>query len=538
MRSQTSPTVLRQSVFALLLLVMHGLHAQTGGSISGRVQNKDGSAAVAVPLTLIDEDNPSFAPAYDTTDASGAYHFDHLALGRYHLTTSVPGEAITPDGALALSSPTAALRLDLTVTDISATPSGGAPLQLQTAGIRGYIDPGGYSAAASAAAATDLVRSAANLNQADNRNAAPTHVACSLAPALLRAVAEHPSDATAARRLGQYYLARHEARQAIVSLRHAWALESTDAVTLAALAEALVQDGQFEAAHELIKANATVPMSATMDRILARSEEGLEAFSRAAEDYRNASTLQPTEDDFYGIGYELILAGAPDAAATAFQAGAARYPDSTMMLIGLGTAAFLEGRSAAATGIFLDAAQRHPSDTRIYPFLSASYGISGVQQDAVEAAFRRYYEHAPNDAEAAYAYALSLLHRRQGADDTHEKQAKALLERAVELNPQFSDAYSQLGSVAFACGDYSQAAHDISTALRLNPDLWQLRYKLSAALKRTGHAELAAQQMQTFLALRQQNTATNHISDIHIKQFLSVFRQADAATAKQPSCSL
>ena len=355
---------------------------------------------------------------------------------------------------------------------------------------------------------------------------------------MLKAVLDRPASAAVHRRLGQYYLAQHQPEKALVELQRARMLDEHDPKTLLSLAEALLQTRQFAKAHNLLAANASGADQAEIHRLLARSDEGEGAFQQASLEYQAAAALEPAEADFYGAGYELILAGSAAAAVKVFQSGTARYPESTTLLLGLGTADFLLGQSAEATRIFLRCAALHPDDSRLYPFLSASFAISGADPDAVASTFARYHQLHPEDANAAYFYALMLVHRSSTGVNKDSVDAEMLFKRAIELEPRFAKAHLQLGNVYFDGGDYTHAVEEFATALRLDPGLWETRYKLSAAYRRTGQPALADQQMRLFLAKKSQNALADQASGPQLEEFLSVFAKPDPKPDSNAACAV
>jgi Flp pilus assembly protein TadD len=522
----------------LLLLSLNEASAQTSGSISGSVRDATGSTLPGISLTL-SESGSATSSIHTTTDKFGAFHFDHIALGSYRLSTDQPGETIALNGPVMLSAETPALHRDLILTSASDSPYKPPPaLQLQAAGIRGYIDPGGYSAPAGAAAASKLIQGAADLNRPINNADQDIDAACSHETALLKAVHDRPDNAAVHRRLGQYYLAQHQPEKALADLQRARMLDEYDPETLVSLAVTLLQTRQFTKAHDLLAANASGADQAEIHRLLARSNEGVGAFQQASLEYQVAAALEPTEADFYGAGYELILAGSAAAAVKVFDSGTARYPESITLLLGMGTANFLLGQSAEATRIFLRCATLHPDDSRLYPFLSASFTLSGIDPDAVESTFARYYQLHPEDANAAYFYALILVHRNSADTNKASVDVETLFKRAIQLEPLFAKAHLQLGNVYLDGRDYTHAAEEFAIALRLDPGLWETHYKLSAVYKRTGQRELADQQMRLFLAKKSQSVSEDQASGPQLEEFLSVFAKPDPKPNPNAACAV
>ena len=131
-----------------------------------------------------------------------------------------------------------------------------------------------------------------------------------------------------------------------------------------------------------------------------------------------------------------------------------------------------------------------------------------------------------------------LVHRNSADTIKASVDAETLLKRAIQLEPLFAKALLQLGNVYLDGRDYTHAAEEFATALRLDPGLWETRYKLSAAYKRTGQLELADQQMRLFLAKKNQNTSEDQASGSQLEKFLSVFAKPDPTPNPNAACAL
>jgi tetratricopeptide (TPR) repeat protein len=116
--------------------------------------------------------------------------------------------------------------------------------------------------------------------------------------------------------------------------------------------------------------------------------------------------------------------------------------------------------------------------------------------------------------------------------------AETLFKRAIQLEPLFAKAHLQLGDVYLDGRDYTHAAEEFASALRLDPGLWETRYKLSAAYKRTGQPELADQQMRLFLAKKSQSASEDQASGPQLEEFLSVFAKSDPKPSRDVACAV
>ena len=103
--------------------------------------------------------------------------------------------------------------------------------------------------------------------------------------------------------------------------------------------------------------------------------------------------------------------------------------------------------------------------------LAASYRGLGKFEDARKEALKAI-ELYPNDAEAYY-----LLWTVTGADPDSK-----YIKKALELNPNLSIAYSDLGYIFYAKGNYEKAIENLNRAIELNPELIQAHVNLGLAL--------------------------------------------------------
>jgi tetratricopeptide (TPR) repeat protein len=398
------------------------------------------------------------------------------------------------------------------------------PPKFAAAGVRGLIDPGGYSAAANAAATSGLIEGIAGIKRAGNGIGALTAASwpCGVEAQLETAVRANPNQAEANRRLGEFYIAHGQPNQAIPFLQKAREIDPADDLAARDLGVAWIESGQFDSARQWLTGLAERLPTPEIHRLLARALEGARMFPQAAEQYHLAADDEPSEENFFGMGYELILAGLPAEAANAFRLGLKQHRQSIQLLIGAGTAEFLQGHSSEGLVSFLQASDLNPSDPRPYSFLSSASGISEAEGDRVRQALKRFLDLAPGNAEASYFYAVSLAKSPDAQEAAVAASVEAGLKRALALNPALAKAHMQLGVFYGERGDHKDAAIEYEAAVRLAPGLKEAHYRLAGAYRRTGRPELAAREMQLFLQARASESAGAGDSDIGIEQFLSV----------------
>ena len=532
--------------WSLLLLSWTAVstHAAGGdmGSVSGIVRDGRHAPVAGAEVTLSSLQNPGLV-YQASSGASGKFHFADVAPGEYTVSTERNGYKALGLSVVRIASASLHASLDLVLVantaapvadaDVHDSPAAHAAPQFQASGIRGLIDPGGYSVSTDGAA-SGLLRGMADLKRSDvpvGANAWP----CSFGPALRQAVADHPDQAEANRRLGQFYAAHDEPAQAIPLLQKALRTEARDDGTVRELAVAWLANGQFEKARMLLAPLAERSGQADVHRLLARADEGSGMFQSAAAQYRIAGKQAPSEESAFGVGYELVLAGSLADAVAVFDAGVRQYPQSIQMLVGAGTAQFFAGNPSAALQRFLDAAEINPADPRPYPFLASASAAPGGESQRVLDSFKRHLEQAPDSADSNYFYALALSRRR----NAYSGLIEILLRRSIELNPNLAEAHLLLANLSAERGDYKAALPEYLSAIRLDPGLSEAHYRVALVYKRLGDVDKSAMEMQTFRRSQQRRAGEKQGTGdgvIDLTQFISVMNPPEPHLQQQTQC--
>ena len=458
-------------IYGAMLLASPLLQAQAAG-VSGRVVDAQG-VPVAGARVLLHCD--AAAAAESVTGADGRYEFNNLASCEYRLSAEkarLVAQVITiiVNGSVRL-----VRDLSLIAMPVGTGTAEGKP-KFEASGVRGLIDPGGYSAPAYAAAASGLISGLSNVkgNVVGRICVSGATVAESKSPHGVPAGAD--------------------------------------------LAERLLNQQHFEAASEALRTVPPEGQDIHFHHLLARSDEGLREFRDAAGEYRVLEGLEPSDTNIFGAGYDLLLAGAAAEAAEVFREGLLRLPESIPLLIGRGTAEFLLGRTSVAITAFLRAADLDPADARPYPFLAAAWAATPADADRVRAALERHVALKPDDASGLLAYATILLQGANGAPPATGAKTKQLLEHAIALAPDLAQAHFELGVLYARDGDDAEAVPEMERALRLEPGRAEWHYRLALALRRTGRADAASREMQVF----EQARAEERLRGPDVQQMLSV----------------
>jgi tetratricopeptide (TPR) repeat protein len=515
--------------------------ATDSGIVTGIVRRGNGEPLSDVLITLTSSQTPPSTYA-TTTGPSGQYRITGLSAGEYIVAAALSG--YVPPGTITVRvNPGAGpAKADVTLVPARQEAAQNSPppthpkLEFESSGIRGLIDPGGYSAS-SGGAASGALRGIADLKRTEKSfgESVVTDWPCGLEPELREAVEKNRESAKANLRLGQFYAVHDEPTKAIPYLKRALAIDPHDGVAVRELAVASLEGGDFENAHKLLAPLAAILAEHEADiefhQLLARADEGLGEFQSAAQQYRIAASEESSEESLFGIGYELVLAGQLANGLDAFVAGVQQYPRSIPLLIGLGTVQLLEGRTPEAAHSFLGATEINPADPRPYSFLAGTLDLAKDENDQVRSSFKQFLSRRPDSASAHYFYALVLSLDTPASDGS---LIESLLEQAIRLDPSLSKAHLLLADTLVQRTDYEDAVPEYEAAIRWDHDLNEAHYRLALAYKHIGNADLSAREMQLFRISKQ--SKASGAEQIDISQFVSVMDAQDHHSSHEMQC--
>jgi tetratricopeptide (TPR) repeat protein len=121
-----------------------------------------------------------------------------------------------------------------------------------------------------------------------------------------------------------------------------------------------------------------------------------------------------------------------------------------------------------------------PRDTKALDFLGKMQDISPQYASEVQRRLARFVALYPKNAAANYYYARSL-----------GRSGESYLQRAVQLNPTFTDAHYRLGLLYEETGETANAIAQFQIAVQQRPDFFQAHYHLARLYQKSGKADLA-----------------------------------------------
>ncbi len=265
--------------------------------------------------------------------------------------------------------------------------------------------------------------------------------------------------------------------------------------------------------------------------LLGQIDEKQGKFVEAANEYEAAAHLDPSEENLFDWGSEMLLHRTYEPAITIFQKAAERYPKSPRIQIGLGLALYSRGKYDDAIKALVAAADLNPSDSRCYLFLSKAYNSSPLQADDVIQRFRRYAELQPANAMAQYYYAVSMWKGKRAEDAGVDLgTVESLLQKSIALNDSFADAHVQLGNLYADQHQYEKSIPQYIRALQLDDNLADAHYRLGTDYVHTGQKENAQKEFAIYQKLRAEYLAEVEKERDEVRQF--VYSEKTEETSK------
>jgi tetratricopeptide (TPR) repeat protein len=290
--------------------------------------------------------------------------------------------------------------------------------------------------------------------------------------------------------------------------------------------------GDFGLAREQVRKVLATSEDAEGHHLLADLDERLGDPLEAVREYERAARMYPSEQNYFDWATELLLHKAVQPAVEVFTKGSTLHPDSARMLAGLGAALYGVGSYEDAARRLCQSSDLRPADPAPYLFLGQMEKTVSAPLPCGEEKLARFVREQPANAIANYYYAVALWKRQRGSESwTDTRQAEALLEKAVRLNPHLGEAYVQLGVLYFARNDFAQAIPAFQQAIKVTPQLSEAHYRLSLAYKRSGEETKAHEEFEAYQQAEKTENAAVERQRGALKQFLIILKNQPAASA-------
>ena len=248
------------------------------------------------------------------------------------------------------------------------------------------------------------------------------------------------------------------------------------------------------------------------DDLRARAALGLsyfeaEKYSATVETLQLLKAEEVSTDPGLALAYAVSLAktGKYDEGMSRMKSLEQANPDSAGVHVAIGEAYADQKLYGTAIEEYRKALALDPSQARTHFLLGLSLMHESTQADAAQE-FRAALNLDPKDTITKYHLAYSLIQMQK------KDEGQALLREVVSQNPNYADAFYQLGKLQLEQGDAKTAISNLETSAKLSPTSDYIHYQLSMAYRRDSRTEDAEREMQVYEAMKQRRRGDHESS--------------------------
>jgi tetratricopeptide (TPR) repeat protein len=197
-------------------------------------------------------------------------------------------------------------------------------------------------------------------------------------------------------------------------------------------------------------------------RLLAHALQKQNRLDEAEKQLRFAISLKPNFPQLHeGLGSVLAQHGRFEEAISSLEKAIQLDPTQALAKKKLGQALAIVGRGEDADESFQEYFDKRPEDKKIA--VAANHLKAGRVDEAIDI-FREVIRKSPRNVNAMRFLAVAYWNEKKKMDD-----AEALLRRAVEIAPDFTGAWMNLGMVQLEQTKFMDAIHSFQQATHLEP---------------------------------------------------------------------
>jgi tetratricopeptide (TPR) repeat protein len=277
----------------------------------------------------------------------------------------------------------------------------------------------------------------------------------------------------------------------------------------------------------------SVASDAVAHRLLGDAKEKSGDPVGAVSEYETAVKIEPSEENYFAWGAELLLHRAGVAAVEVFQKGIAKYPKSARMLAGLGAAHYADGQFTKAAERICEAADLNPHETAPYLLLGKMEKATADLPACSAVRLKRFVDEQPENALANEYFGLVLWKKaRREQSEAEIREAEKYFTKAAAIDPSLGEAYVQLGALYKARGEEDASLRAFQNAVKASPKSSDAHYQLSLAYRRAGDAAKSKLEMETCQELRRSEDAELEKERREMRQFVTILKDGGGAIPK------
>ena len=262
-------------------------------------------------------------------------------------------------------------------------------------------------------------------------------------------------------------------------------------------------------------------------RLLGDEKEENGDLVAAEREYELAAKLDPSEQNYFSWGAELLLHRAGALAIEVLTKGAALHNKSQRMIEALGAAFYANGQYPEAAQQMCRASELNPGDPEPYIFLGRIEAGAKDSFPCSEKALSKFVSEQPKNADANFYFGLVLFKSaRRSQREADFQRAESAFRKAIENRASFGEVYVQLGLLYNAQGQKDAALREFKNAVRVAPHLSDAHYQLSLASRRAGDTATADEEMKKYEELKSAEDEAFEKQRKEMKQFVTILQES------------
>lgn len=464
------------------------------------------------------------------TDTSGNFGFSGLVPGTYVLSAS-KGEQHSGEVTVNLARGSAIQRVDLTLANstTAAFDHKGQDAGIEfsdnpnftVAAVTDWTAAGGHGSDTSLRTSEALNRETLRLKPESTGLPARERGDAATEQALRTNIEKSPRNAKEIQALGRFYIEQERYPEAAASLERAYEVDPNDEAIEADLITALALSGNLARAREHLNHLLLQGDKPQWHRLAGQVDEGSGDPLGAVREFERAAKADPSEENYFAWGSELLEHRAIWQAKDVFESGIKAYPTSARMVMALGTALFAAALYEDAAHRLCEASDLTPADPKPYLFMGKVEVTAPNHLPCIENRLKRFVEMQPANPLANYYYAMAYWKEHGKRVDAQTLEyVENYLNTAVNVDRRCSSAYLQLGVLRASHGDYAEAAEFYRKAIDVEPESTEAHYRLGVAYDRLGQKEKAALEFSLHDQLEKREAALVDRQRREVKQFV------------------
>jgi tetratricopeptide (TPR) repeat protein len=479
-----------------------------------------------------------------TTDRTGAYRFSAISEGSYTLHVKLDGYAESSVPSIILSkdkSEAVNITLEAKALSQQNAPAGQPQFfdepNFTVAGVTDTTNLGGHGSSETILRSKEwLAKAAASLGPQPSSDSLDASSNAAIETSLRSVAEREPQSFEANHNLGKFLIDERKPNDGIIYLQRAHRLKPDDYDNTYELALAHFESADYGPAQSelqfLLTEKQSPQQEAESRHLLGQVDEKLGDALRAARELQRAAALNPSEQNLFDWGSELLLHRAAQPAVEVFTKGNRLFPRSVRMLTALGAAWYELGFYDKAEQRLCEASDLNPNDPNPYLVMGKMQAAEAITSESISERLKRFVHLQPDNATANYYLAVNLWKGRKSADDSQTTaQVKSLLLKSTQLDPKFGPAYLQLGIVYAEEKQITRAISAYQQAIGITPDLEDAHYRLAQAYRKAGDPLKAQTELQLYQKISKQKTDETERQRREVKQFVYELHGQQSAPA-------